>query len=1422
MNEFPERNLTDQYISQSFENLLQYVTASGFNYLTDGLGNQINILNITASYSTTSGGTIDNAITASYAHSASNATSASYAESASWTPFVDTSAFVQTNQTASMSVLTASYSVSSAWAPGSSVIDTSSFVTNDMTASMTVLSSSWALSASWSPGSIDPSNFVQTSQTASMTVLSSSYATTAAFALNNSIIDTSSFVTNVMTSSFLTGDTGSFITNNITASMLSPYLLSTDTSSFATTASNTFIGNQTISGSVYMTGSVKVNDKQGGATNDGDVLTYSRVATAAAGMTATSSITLVGDGTVTILSGSVRFYNNTEFQHYIQRFEMPHSTTLTPTNNAVSYVVADYNSGSPIYRIETDQENLNHSDVHPIYTIYREGTSIYYISWISTARGLPNKLEQRFIRTVRLTRESGLTLSISESRIKVSEGKLWIGATRYSEDAFDSSLNSIQKYYHSASIYTYTTASAFDSWSYDTGTTTASLGPNRYGVRWVYRDVDTSETVNDLDVSTIIGTSNALSLATAQAELAPSTLPARLSAMGILIGRFFVQQGNPNAVLVESAFTQNFTPSLVTDHSSLANLDFGSSGHTGFVPTSGTGSFVLNDYTASMTVLSSSYAQSASTAISASWAPPGDTSMFVQTSLTASMLEPYLLSSNTSSFVTNEMTASMTVLSASYAENAGVVIDTSSFVTNDMTSSFLTGDTSSFVTNEQTASMLESYLLIANTSSFVVNSQTSSFLTGDTSSFVQNSQTASMTVLSASYAENAGVTIDTSSFVTNEMTASFLTGDTSSFVTNDMTASMTVLSASYAPDTTDLTPYLLSANTASFVTNDMTSSMTVLSASYAPFVDDGTYVHNSDTASMTVLSASYAPGSSTLDTSSFIKNEQTTDFTLNASMKINTGSLMIVPVTQSLIDSFTVTEVTSDYVYLYEYAIAPVYNENIQGEIYTATNENSSSLDSSNYFELTWTDLDSSLITGYNIYRKTIEDVITDDCGLIGTVLPGVENFIDSGSAVISPLYLNNDIGRLVFEDHISSSYAMYKDSNGYFHILEENSENNFGYITLGKNISSLALKDSSEGYAIYDCYSLGVSSYVTDNTTEKFMATWMETSSFGWYSDMLDPILISFPRGFVGINYDSLDDDNYHMFSVNGPSVFTGSINVTEAITASFFLGTASWAESTSIAISATYAITTDINTSSFVTNDMTASMTVLSSSYAVSAAWAPPTAVFDTSSFVQNSQTASMTVLSSSYAISSAYAPGNTTIDTGSFATTGSNLFYETQTISGSLNISGTDSNINIENNIKLNVSPTSDLKTSGIIFQLTTGVNVAFGDIGYISSSGVVELANADAIEHCGAVIMCTDATIASGSSGNWLLNGIARNDAWSWTVGSNNFIYVSATGSSGNTLTQTPPTATDSVTQIVGYPLTATSIYFNPQLVQIEHT
>jgi len=133
-------------------------------------------------------------------------------------------------------------------------------------------------------------------------------------------------------------------------------------------------------------------------------------------------------------------------------------------------------------------------------------------------------------------------------------------------------------------------------------------------------------------------------------------------------------------------------------------------------------------------------------------------------------------------------------------------------------------------------------------------------------------------------------------------------------------------------------------------------------------------------------------------------------------------------------------------------------------------------------------------------------------------------------------------------------------------------------------------------------------------------------------------------------------------------------------------------------------------------------------------------------------------------------------------------------------------------------LNASPITNLLGHGVKVRLTAAVNVAFGDVCYINSSGKCALIDADGIATMSGIVMCVDSTITADNVGNWIFMGTARNDAWSWTVGV--LIYGSTTGTSGNTMTQTKPTGVDDVVQVLGVALSATVVYFAPQLAQVE--
>jgi hypothetical protein len=112
---------------------------------------------------------------------------------------------------------------------------------------------------------------------------------------------------------------------------------------------------------------------------------------------------------------------------------------------------------------------------------------------------------------------------------------------------------------------------------------------------------------------------------------------------------------------------------------------------------------------------------------------------------------------------------------------------------------------------------------------------------------------------------------------------------------------------------------------------------------------------------------------------------------------------------------------------------------------------------------------------------------------------------------------------------------------------------------------------------------------------------------------------------------------------------------------------------------------------------------------------------------------------------------------------------------------------------------------------------GESLAFGDVCYMKSDGKFWKADANAASAYPATAMAI-ATISTNASGTFLMSGQARLDSWNWTIGG--VVYLSTTAGS---MTQTQPSATDDVIQVLGiaHP-NADTVYFHPSLDYITHT
>lgn len=127
-------------------------------------------------------------------------------------------------------------------------------------------------------------------------------------------------------------------------------------------------------------------------------------------------------------------------------------------------------------------------------------------------------------------------------------------------------------------------------------------------------------------------------------------------------------------------------------------------------------------------------------------------------------------------------------------------------------------------------------------------------------------------------------------------------------------------------------------------------------------------------------------------------------------------------------------------------------------------------------------------------------------------------------------------------------------------------------------------------------------------------------------------------------------------------------------------------------------------------------------------------------------------------------------------------------------------------------------SDHTGSGLIMPVTCGATLAIGDAVYMASTGKVGLAKADAAGTTPAIGIMLESCSDTDHPKKMLIRGVIRDDTWNWTVGG--LVYISVTGTTGNTLTQTAPTSANNIVNPIGIAIHADYMLVNPTYVLVE--
>ncbi|HRY32125.1 MAG TPA: hypothetical protein P5531_04065 [Bacteroidales bacterium] len=131
-----------------------------------------------------------------------------------------------------------------------------------------------------------------------------------------------------------------------------------------------------------------------------------------------------------------------------------------------------------------------------------------------------------------------------------------------------------------------------------------------------------------------------------------------------------------------------------------------------------------------------------------------------------------------------------------------------------------------------------------------------------------------------------------------------------------------------------------------------------------------------------------------------------------------------------------------------------------------------------------------------------------------------------------------------------------------------------------------------------------------------------------------------------------------------------------------------------------------------------------------------------------------------------------------------------------------------------MKLTGSPGANHSYSGLVVVMTAGENLVMGEVVYLKSDGKLWKSDADT-DTTMPVIAMSLGTVLADDTGDFILQGVVRDDSWDWTAGG--MLYA---GTDGGTLTQTPPSGSGDMVQCVGVALSADVVYFNPNYAMVE--
>lgn len=286
-----------------------------------------------------------------------------------------------------------------------------------------------------------------------------------------------------------------------------------------------------------------------------------------------------GDGTATVSSVVVNIFDNSSFSGQMYQKTVAQATLGPFTNGAEEYISVRWNSGTPVYTLETVGTTMNHSDCLPILVVWRldigATKTLHSLNFDSLGAGLANKAQSSAYHTAlyRISTDGGLIISEgttpSARTISCTGGLVYTGAIPQTVGTFISSTDQMTEAVHSApGVWSYSDKTVYNNTQVDDGTgTLTNIHNNKYGVRWFYRSIGDAKQI--FYVLGSVGSYN--NIQEAALETPRTDLPTIIKHHCMLIGRAIIQY-NATSGLTESTLAVPIGTSTVINHNDTASI----------------------------------------------------------------------------------------------------------------------------------------------------------------------------------------------------------------------------------------------------------------------------------------------------------------------------------------------------------------------------------------------------------------------------------------------------------------------------------------------------------------------------------------------------------------------------------------------------------------------------------------------------------------------------------------------------------------------------------------------------------------------------------------------------------------------------------------------------------------------------------